>query len=63
MTEIGRTLTHCLKAMDIPAGMSAAIYLTVGSDGQKEELLNFMADNRTATPETLLAEARRISGE
>lgn len=62
MTEIGKTLTHCLKAMDVSTGISAAIYLTVGEDSQKMELLDFLADNRDATPEELLDEARRISG-
>ena len=63
MTEIGKTLTHCLKAMGVPTGMAAAIFLTAREDQQKKELLDYLADHREATPEELLSEARRISGE
>ena len=64
MTEIEKRLTHCLKAMGIPRGMSAAIFLTVGEEEQQQtKMLHYMADHREATGEELLNEARRISGE
>lgn len=61
MTETGKTLTHCLKAMGVQTGMGAAIFLTARGDQQKTELLDYIADHRDATPEELLDEARRIS--
>lgn len=63
MTETGKRLTHCLKAMGIPAGMGAAIFLTAGGEEQKEEMLHYMADHREATAEELLDVARRISAK
>ena len=37
--------------------------LRMETEKQQKEMLGFMADNGNATPEELLAEARRISGE
>lgn len=61
MTVAGKRLTHCLKAMGVPTGMGAAIFLTVGEEEQKEEMLHYMADHREATVEELLDVARRIT--
>ena len=61
MTETGKRLTHCLKAMGVPTGMGAAIFLTVGEENQKDEILHYMANHREATAEELLDVARRIT--
>lgn len=61
MTETGKRLTYCLKAMGVPTGMGAAIFLTAGEEEQKEEMLHYMADHREATAEELLDVARRIT--
>ena len=61
MTETGKRLTHCLKAMGVPTGMGAEIFLTAGEEEQKEEMLHYMADHREATAEELLDVARRIT--
>ncbi len=60
MTEVGKTLTHCLKAMGVPTGVGAVIFLNVPEEWQKVELLDYMADHREVTQEELLTEAQRI---
>ena len=47
--------------MGVPTGMGAAIFLTVGEENQKDEILHYMADHREATAEELLDVARRIT--
>lgn len=61
MTETGKRLTYCLKAMGVPTGMGAAIFLTAWEEEQKEKMLHYMADHREATAEELLDVARRIT--
>ena len=61
MTETGKRLTYCLKAMGVPTGKGAAIFLTAGEEEQKEKMLHYMADHREATAEELLDVARRIT--
>lgn len=63
MTEMERVLIHCLKAFGVNEGAAMEISLRAETEKQQKEMLNYMADNRSATPENLLAEARRISGE
>ena len=57
MTETEKLLIHCLKAFGVKKGAAMEISLRMETEKQQKELLNFMADNRTATPETLLANA------
>ena len=63
-TEMDNLLIRGLSSFKVKNGAGAEIYLRLKNKPElQEQLMNFMADNRNATPEELLSEARRISGE
>ena len=63
-TEMDNLLIRGLSSFKVKNGAGAEIYPRLKNKPElQEQLMNFMADNRNATPEELLNEARRISGE
>lgn len=65
MTEAQSILKGGLKSIvGIPEWVRAAVFCkTAGEDETAMKMAEFIADNMNATPEELLDEARRISGE
>ena len=63
MTEAEELLIRGLRAFDVRKGAAMEIALRMETEEQQYEMMNYMADHREATPEELLSEARRISGE
>ena len=64
MTEMDDLLTRCLSFHGVRKGAGAEIYLRLKNKPElQERFMDYMADNRNATPEELLNEARRISEE
>ena len=63
-TEMDDLLIRGLSSFKVKNGAGAEIYLRLKNKPElQEQLMNFMADNRYATSEDILDEARRISGE
>ena len=64
MTEAQSILKGGLKYINNPEWVRAAVFCkTAGEDETAMKMAEFIADNMNATPEELLNEARRISGE
>lgn len=63
-TEMDDLLIRGLSSFKVKNGAGAEIYLRLKNKPElQEQLMNFMADNRDATSEDILDEARRISEE
>lgn len=64
MTEMDDPLIRGLSCFGVKRGAGAEIYLRLKEHPQlQEQFMDYMTDHREATPEELLNEARRISGE
>ena len=63
-TEMDNLLIRGLSSFGVKSGAGAEIYLRLKNKPElQEQFMDYMADNRNATPEELLTEARRISEE
>ena len=63
MTETQKLLFRGLEAFRVPKGLAAEVFVRLPEEEKQVQMMDFMVSHETATPETLLAETRRISGE
>ena len=63
MTKAQELLFHGLEDFSVPKGMAAEIFVRLHEEDQQVQMMRYMVANEKATPEELLDEARRISGE
>ena len=63
MTKAQELLVHGVEDFSVPKGMAAEIFVRLHEEEQQVQMMRYMVANEKATPENLLSEARRISGE
>lgn len=63
LTEAEELLIRGLKAFGVRKGAAMEIALRMETEDQQVQMMRYMVANEKATPEELLDEARRISGE
>lgn len=63
MTKAQELLFHGLEDFCVPKGMAAEIFVRLHEEEKQVQMMRYMVENEKATPEELLDEARRISGE
>ena len=63
MTKAQELLFHGLEDFFVPKGMAAEIFVRLHEEAQRVQMMRYMVAHEKATPEELLSEARRISGE
>ena len=63
MTKAQELLFRGLEDFSVPKGMAAEIFVRLHEEDQQVQMMRYMVANEKATPEDLLNEARRISGE
>ena len=63
MTETQKLLFRGLEAFRVPKGIAAEIFVRLHEEERQVQMMDYMVSHESATPENLLNEARRISGE